>query len=318
MLRENIEKDLEDIIKIHEINSTMLRDVCFAIVTADYLDGTNQKELNIDKFVSASSKQWRNILSILNVSEPREQTVELPDVQKMRILCDALTIVTRGSFSETRFLSEVSSKIAQVMGVNLKAGSYKDIEDCYGVFDKYTCLTDKDYPDTFNFISENLKKMADIDKTLKKPIFKDYDFSSVYLGKGYDNYGFSTSSNIPAKLGAAKEFEDFEDYIRLNFINEVITCYIKRLTKDVTDNIDMVTLLRKLTVLKNKGSSYIPIGIKCRMSELNIIRLPQYPNEVLNKYLADIFSENILLSDMSLQSVFNCVKVLNPEVRSVI
>lgn len=318
MLRSGFSNQLSAIFNSYDINPNKFRDVCLTLVTADYILGSNNKSLDVDLFTSfGSDVEWDDVLAKLGVVNKGICSASLPDVQKVRVICDALLIETKGIVEGTSFTSEVSNKVGNTLGVNKHAGIYDTIDDCYRIFDCYSTETTKDYQDTFKYISDNLKIMSEIDKVVKHPIFSKYDFSNVYLDSKYSSYGFNVSRDIPNKLSAASSFEDFEYYIRTNFINEVLNSFIIHLTKGVMDSVDMVTLIRKLTTLKRVGSN-VPIGIHCRLSEVNIISLPKFPNEVLNKYMSDIFSESIPLTESSLSAMYKCIGVLNSDVRSVI
>lgn len=76
------------------IESSKLKDVCFAICMQNKLTGSNTKKLSIDKFVAAN--ECMNFLKAFDVDTSSmiyNNAKPLPVVQSFRIMCDSLTFL---------------------------------------------------------------------------------------------------------------------------------------------------------------------------------------------------------------------------------
>lgn len=176
MIREDIADKLNSIIEHHNLNKKLLNDICVSIVMADCLDGSNQKSMSLDKLYAKSGDPvWNEIVNNLGLVTvyDRESESELPDVQKMRLLCDALTIATKGKVEGTHLSSEVSSKIARILEVNINAGSYSDIDECYSVFDLFSTETVN-----LDWVTELDNKLKVIQTVFEEQV-KNVSFASV-------------------------------------------------------------------------------------------------------------------------------------------
>ena len=86
-------KLLQDCIKTFNLDVSNLRDIAFAICTADKMDGTNKRELDIDKFVESDTElSWDSTLTVLGVEPQTKGYTKLPRVQKLRVISDVLSL----------------------------------------------------------------------------------------------------------------------------------------------------------------------------------------------------------------------------------
>ena len=305
MLKDSIARDLEDIIKNHEINVNMLRDICFTVVMADNLSGSNQKEMSIDKFVSAKSKQWEDVLGVLNIEKGKSGADELPDVQKMRVLCDALTIATKGQ-QDTKLLSEVSNEVAGVLGMRLNAGEYHDIDDCYKVFEVFKCakITDDSW---IKALDKTLGVLAEILEIYVEGVSLKECLSDITVPvKGLHFF----------KEGACDNVDDFEGYIGDNVIYR-IECLFATKFKALFKK-DAVKCNSRINTIRREGLDCVfgtvSIGNYTPMLEMRD-DLPMYMRSKIEKLFLD--TKNYNINDLANIIFCLCILVGNKKVFSL-
>lgn len=134
-------KLIAKVIEKNQLDVSAILDTCLAICFADKFNGSNRLELSVDRFVSGADNDWNNVLSLLGVQS--KQNKPLPEVQRYRVICDALVILCDKHESDIYLTSEASAKVATLQGKVWRCTDYSDINEvekvltalCKGCFD---------------------------------------------------------------------------------------------------------------------------------------------------------------------------------------
>jgi len=315
----NINK-FKEVIEKHELDINVLRDIMLSLAIADFTDGTNEKKLDVDRVCSSRDSDWAEVVTFLSLS-PTDAEV-LPYVQRLRLMCDTLSIATK---LDGVYLTMPESKvIANLCDVSLSAQDYCDEDDCIRLLnlmlenksEDSNESEDSNLDEAFEYIKSNLQIMKRIDNSLgKKAIFAKHDFSSVYLDGDYSVVGFNTSDTVPPRLLPAEKFEDFSYYVEMTFVREVVASVVNSLIDGDNSDFGVTALIYGLEKLKKKANDIIPIGIACNVSEIKSITVPYYSNPVAQRYIDDIFSSkgDLPLSKQAVSQVYELIKIKYPK-----
>lgn len=182
-----------------------LRDIAFAICIADKLDGTNKKELDIDKFVESDNElDWNDILKTLGVSPQNRGCGSLPRVQKLRVISDILTISLCSQIEDLVLSCKVSKQVSEKEGVFLSCIDYADEDACYENLNKI-----KDY-----LVDNSFNKDFEVESVLN--LLRDYNFS--YSGSITSLDKHYTNVNNLFLLCASDKFNKRNFYKDLNCV----------------------------------------------------------------------------------------------------
>ena len=123
-------KLLQDCIETFNLDANNLRDIAFAICTADKMNGTNKRELDIDKFVESDTElSWDSILAILGVEPQSKGYTKLPRVQKLRVISDVLSLSLSDKVDGLVLSCNASKKVSKLLGVSLSSEDYADEDE---------------------------------------------------------------------------------------------------------------------------------------------------------------------------------------------
>lgn len=119
------------IISKYDLNTEEIGAYCQTICIADMLKGTNQKELTLSKLYRASQdSEWGRVLKSIGLPcKVEDGKSDLPEVQKYRVILDALIICihkTGKLDSKYTFCSEATKSIYSGIG----GSDYKNIDEC--------------------------------------------------------------------------------------------------------------------------------------------------------------------------------------------
>lgn len=125
----------------HKLQAINLRGIVVALVESDYLHGTNEKTIDIDSFMASDDEAWVKYRNYLGVDFKSTNCEGLPDVQKLRLMCDSLYLFLKYlslddfDSASIHLTSEASTKVASLMGINLQSDGYSDEAECMRVLD---------------------------------------------------------------------------------------------------------------------------------------------------------------------------------------
>lgn len=192
-------KIFKDVVDYYKLDMINLSDYAFAICMADNLEGSNKKELSVDRLI-ASDIGFINIFD----SKISEDTTPLPKVQCLRILCDVLVLALYDKNIEgVHLTSQASTIVANKLGYKPRWDEYSDEEECIRVLKKFkiTCKKVFDFSDIIEIISKYGKDTVEVSNrklylpnSIKSNIeyCKDYakfvedeDFETKYRNKDY-------------------------------------------------------------------------------------------------------------------------------------
>lgn len=177
------------------VESSKLKDVCFAICMQNKLTGSNTKKLSIDKFVVTN--ECMNFLKAFDVdtsSMTYNNAKPLPVVQSFRIMCDSLTFLlldanTKSDTTERiyKILNSYLSENHELM-VSLSIDSDKEFIKT-GVFAVPSCIvatdSDKDIAELHStndaMLSYIARKVLGVDDSVD-----EHDVSEVLTEEAYN------------------------------------------------------------------------------------------------------------------------------------
>ena len=303
-------KLLQDCIETFNLNANTLRDIAFAICTADKMNGTNKRELDIDKFVESDTElSWDSILAILGVEPQSKGYTKLPRVQKLRVISDVLSLSLSDKVDGLVLSCNASKKVSKLLGVSLPSEDYADEDVCY----------------------ENLKKIEDSlikDNIDLGSLQETYKRLCVYTNRIMDVGGFNMPSEIESILIPDEIFnnlgkkctvselnsfltnkgltiEDYSRYIIDIYCFNIVPKIVKLLNNILTKNEAMFNLI--LVRANNYVGNYLPIGMYSlngytyRLTAFHSI--PSYLTRKVNM----VFSES---SPFSETTILGCISLL--------
>lgn len=177
------------------IESSKLKDVCFAICMQNKLTGSNTKKLSIDKFVVTN--ECMNFLKAFDVdtsSMTYNNAKSLPIVQSFRIMCDSLTFL----LLDANIKSDTTERIYKILNsyfsenhessVSLAIDSDKEFIKT-GVFAVPSCVvatdSDKDIAELHStndaMLSYIARKVLGVDDSVD-----EHDVSEVLTAEAYN------------------------------------------------------------------------------------------------------------------------------------
>lgn len=126
----------------NNIDASKLIDMCLALCSIDVDEGTNSKEMRVNRFYVGDTI-WTSVLDILDVCEEVDQsTPSLPMIQQMRLVSSAIALVM--VCSDMKSVSPVTltgaEKIASLLNVNVIPS--KDYANQQEMVDAFNALDD--------------------------------------------------------------------------------------------------------------------------------------------------------------------------------
>lgn len=171
------------VINSNNLNPADVLDKCYAICMSDRFIGTNRLGLDCRKFGNSDGDaDWEKVLNLLGVTSVSHGGM-LPEVQRYRVITDALMICLGKQGTECVLSSEASSKVANILGLHARSRGYKDINEVKAIL---TGLVRETY---------DFSEIAELENTLKtyEDYFKQYhvDFGAI-IRKALSGYTLPT------------------------------------------------------------------------------------------------------------------------------
>lgn len=303
-------KLMEDCIKNFDLDVNMLRDIAFSICIADKIHGTNNKELDVDKFVSSDSElDWDSVLSLIGVQSQNKGIDSLPRVQKLRVISDMLSLSVNNKVNGLCLMCKSSSIVATKLGVSLKCVDYADEAFCYENLEKIE-----------SYVSSVSIELGSLESIYNKICIynkKILSMSSISLSNQISS--FLIPSDIYKDLGKSCSNEEFKGVLeRMNFTVDdyadyFLDSYCYELVQEIAKLVNIrfskneVEFNLILTRLNNFAGSYLPIGtysLNGYTKRLSVLRnVPSY----LSRKVNIVFSESSHFSEMT---ILGCISVL--------
>lgn len=152
MLEQGTALRYKTIIQRNKVPEWTLSSILIALVESDYLHGSNSQFMDIDKFLNKDDKEWVEILNFTGVViEPKRQSIELPRVQKLRLLCDSLLIALKfnkvdlSNCIDLHYTIETSNKVGNMLGISFHPQGYSDEADCLRILDELSKVGKSSY-----------------------------------------------------------------------------------------------------------------------------------------------------------------------------
>lgn len=287
-----------------------LRDIAFAICIADKLTGTNQRELDIDKFVESSDElEWDSVLSLFNITSQNRGCSSLPRVQKLRVISDVLSLSVCNEVSGLKLSCIASKKVAKQLGVSLESVDYADENVCYGNLSKIQSHLSSVSVDLSNLTIIYNKLCIYSDKIISIGGFDlPIAISNILIpDKIFNNLGKKCTIEDLNKFLEKNDLtiDDYSAYIVDIYCYEIVQEIAKLLNKRYAKNEVEFNLI--LTRLDNFAGSYLPMGtysLNGYTQRLSVLRnVPSYLARKVNV----VFSESSPFSEMT---ILGCISVL--------
>ena len=217
-------KEIVEGLKNVDVNAGLFRDCVLAVVTADYLKGTNDKSLDIDLFCSEATVNTygRELHEYLGLPVKRGISKILPHVQLLRVVCDALFIHNLEkdlSVEDLRLMNECSYLVANVDGHKYKRTGYAEYEECKGVLENY-----------FN----SLKTYKTLEELYKKYLEDKTEVFSIGTSKIKMPKLACSSSDVT--IDNTLEIQDEEGYFYSEFIPALLTNITSKIEEIYNNN----------------------------------------------------------------------------------
>lgn len=305
-----LNKLVEDCIENFNLDVTKLRDIAFAICTSDKLNGTNNKELDVDLLVQESDGlDWNDILQLLNIHADNSLARSLPRVQKLRVVSDVLSLSLSDKIDDLHLTNVASGKVAKELGVSLPKIDYADEDICYENLKKIE--------EKLSEVSLDLGRLQEVYKKL-----------CIYSNKILEVGGFNLPTDVEkilipdtifnnlGKKCSVMELKSFLDSKNLSindYAEYVIDIYCYNIVQEVAKLLNAkfksneVAFNLVLTRLCSFASDYLPVGtysLNGYTQRLSVLRnVPSYLARKVNV----VFSESTTFSEMTIQG---CICVL--------
>lgn len=196
-----LDKLVSSCISKYNVDVNSLRDISFALCFADRLDGTNQKELDCDRFIASSSSEFNNVLKLLKIEPKTNGLNPLPRVQFERIVSDSLSILLNDKVSDLRLSSKSASLVAKVLGIKMESDDYFDEASCEQNLKKLQGIAE---------LNGSVQKVLKILKTLGVPL--PNGVSELPLGYNLGEYANSFREIDKSVFDEGKFIEDMNNH----------------------------------------------------------------------------------------------------------
>lgn len=294
-----------NIINSKEIDKDYVKDIMIAIVISDYMNGTNQKELDVDKLCASQDANWNKLKSFLGLPNSESHNTLLPDVQLMRILCDCLYVCLDGSKIEgVSITSPATRYVCNAEGISVKGSDYVDEEGCKVIFDKYT--ETGEYDELFDFIKRVLSKTRNLQGKLDIAEDKfNKLFEQLYLPKNYNSCGFDVRVQLPDVLKSISK-ESLDSDLEFYELQCLMDGLLILAFGDTSNTIDKISFTYKLLKIRNNMSDKTPVGIGGTMGYHSDIFKPTnlLINNTITELYNSLFTDKIMLNKDSIGVIF--------------
>lgn len=231
------------VISSNNLNTSDVLDKCYAICLADRFIGTNRLGLDCRKFSNCNGDaDWEKVLSLLGVPKQSHGGM-LPEVQRYRVITDALVICLGKTGSDCELSSEASSKVANILGLHARSRGYKDINEVKSILTQLV-------RETYDF-----SEIVELENSIKEyeNYFRQYkvDFGNIIRKAladftlpaelSYVKYGDMTCSDVEEAVEIFKERVIFAlEYEIVNFLRKYydrdpvrVNLFLNRALKEV-------------------------------------------------------------------------------------
>ena len=307
-----METRIQGIIKNNNINIDLFSDLLGAVIIADKTFGNNRQESDIDRFVA----QYPNFGYKLNDESKKSTIKPLPRVQVKRIFIDSLILALERQRIHINdlHLTMPSSKHIGIGKTVTGVQDYSDEAECdrlLDIIENNSIDNQSECDELFSYISDKLKVISNSKFYF---MFKDYDFSKVYLPKEYESYGFNVSTEMPNNLKSiikADMVKCFENNFAVQFCSAFINgIYQTNLRGKVTDNILRLKALSYLDDMVNKGNNYLPIGIDTVSSKIETAFVPRHKNNDDFSLFSKVFKVDIKSNRSDVEKIICMLDIL--------
>lgn len=305
----DILKLLKDSIAYFNLDTTYLRDLAFAICISDKLRGTNNIELDVDKFVESDVElSWNAILCELNITPQNRGCTKLPRVQKLRIISDILSLALQDKVSDLS-LSCKASKDIKNLGVNLPYEDYADEDSCYKNLSKIESALRVSNLDLGNF-AKLYNRLCIYTKRIEQigVVNLPTEFNTFLIADSiYNNLGKSCSIEDLSKFLEDKKLtiDDYANYIIDNYCFYLVQKVMVALNNIYKQNEVKFNLI--VTRIDKYARAYLPIGLYSMNNYTYRISGFRNISCYLNRKVNLVFSEN---SPFSETTILGCIVML--------
>lgn len=305
----DILKLLQDCVKSLNIDINVIKDTMFAICVADNLNGTNQRELDIDKLVESDTElNWDGVLTYLNITPQHRGCTKLPRVQKLRVISDCLSLILENDI-DGLILTCITSK--KVKDNSLSYIPYADENECIKNLEKIqshiSVSTD------FGYFEDLYKKLVlysrhitqlggfDLPDGVERIVIPESIYDGVGTKKTLTEF-YSYLSSLD------KTLDDYCSYILDIYCYEVVQEVARLMNKRFIKNEVEFNLI--ITRLNNFAINYLPIGtfsLNGYTQRLSVLRnVPSY----LSRKVNIVFSDSSFFSEMTIHGCIAVLKLL--------
>lgn len=294
-----------NIISSKEIDKDYVKDIMIAIVISDYMNGTNQKELDVDKLCASQDANWNKLKSFLGLPNSESHNTLLPDVQLMRILCDCLYVCLDGSKIEgVSITSPATRYVCNAEGISVKGSDYVDEEGCKVIFDKY--FANEEGNELFDFIKKVLSKVRNLEDKIDITEGKFNElFEQLYLPKNYDSCGFDVHVELPNTLRGISE-ESLDSDLEFYELQCLMDGLLMLAFGDTSNIANKISFTYKLLKIRDYMSDITPVGIGGTMGYRSDVFKPTslLVNSAITEIYNNLFTDKILLNKDSIGVVY--------------
>lgn len=284
------------------------------ICTADIMFGDNPEKLSIKRLEVSGVEQFNGISKAT-----MQSTKPLPDVQVLRVMCDALFCYLCASNKISKYASKVyptnqaTFKVVNnlnVLNEQVKkkysvSVEYATLDECQSILDYlYDSLQEEEISDLpiFDFTSKCIKRYYDIAKAGSRMINKDM-FKYVYLPDKYESFGFTVNTTMPRQLVGIVSKTRAEQ-IEIWNLAYMMDAFIAVLSGTKTTTVYRSAFINRMLRISSNMQDIVPIGIG--MSTGTRARVSR-PDGLLRNITSvnlfnSIFSDGIPLSKTSVEN----------------
>lgn len=303
-------KLLQDCIENFNLDVNNLKDIAFAICTADKMNGTNKRELDIDKFVESDTElSWDSILTALGVEPQTKGYTKLPRVQKLRVISDVLSLSLSDKVDGLVLSCDASKKVSKLLGVSLPSEDYADEDVCYENLKKIEDVLISSNVD-LGSLSGVYKRLCIYTNRIKEVGGFDMpqEIESILIPEEiYNNLGKKcTMSELNKFLEDKKlSIDNYSNYVIDTYCFNLVSIVVKLFYKIFEENDVKFNLI--LMRADNYVGQYLPIGMYS--SNNYTYRLTAFHNIpcYLNRKVSIVFSESTPFSE---KTILACIALL--------
>ena len=162
------------------VEKKKVQDIMLGLCLADCFEGENQQALDMDKMLcSVDGEQWGRLLEYVGF-EKDNLGLDLPRVQRLRIVSDVLTLIYAEEIKDLKLSCKSATRVASEMGYYLSSYDYCSEWECESNLRKI-----EDYLKVMtaskNEVIEDLLQLIDF----YQPEFPQIKLSKIYMTNEY-------------------------------------------------------------------------------------------------------------------------------------